>query len=365
MPDTAQERTETPTPRRRAEARQRGQVGRSSDLTAAVILLGTLLLLYATGRQLLARLVEVTRYCLGQPGGVMTDADQMTVAFAHVARAAAAMVLPTMLLALVLALLASFLQIGPLFTFMPLQPSLDKLNPINGLKRMFSARAFVQLVMGVGKMSILTLVAYSTIKGQLPVLATAAGMDYVTLAGLGGDLMFTLGIRLAVALLILAIIDFIYQRYRTEKELKMTKEEVREELRRMEGDPKIKQRRRQVQLELAMRRIRQAVPKADVVITNPTEYAVAIQYDADAMAAPRVVAKGADLLAQRIRELAIEHRIPIVERPPLARALYRAVDVGQEIPPQFYKAIAEILAYVYELAGKTHKPRSTREPVTV
>jgi flagellar biosynthetic protein FlhB len=171
------------------------------------------------------------------------------------------------------------------------------------------------------------------------------------------ELAFTLGLRMAIALLILAIIDYVYQRWRNEQDLKMTKEEVREELKRMDGDPTLKRRRREIQMQMAIRRIKTAVPKADVIITNPTELAIAIQYDSDTMRAPKVVAKGADLMAKRIRELAIENGVPIVERKPLARALYQTVDVGQEIPGKFYKAVAEILAYVYELTGRKHRPR--------
>jgi flagellar biosynthetic protein FlhB len=194
----------------------------------------------------------------------------------------------------------------------------------------------------------------------LDVFAHASNLPHLSVVGVGAELFFTLGLRLALVLLFLAILDFGYQRYKTTQELKMTKEEVKDELRSMEGDPKLRQRRRQIQMEMTLQRIRTAVPKADVVITNPTEFAVAIQYDAETMLAPKVTAKGADHMARRIRELAIEHGVPIVERKPLAQALYRTVDVGQEIPAQFYKAIAEILAYVYELSGKSY---GVRRPV--
>jgi len=165
--------------------------------------------------------------------------------------------------------------------------------------------------------------------------------------------MFKLGIRLSAALLVLALLDVAWQRYKHERDLRMTKEEVKDELRSMEGDPQVKQRRRQVQLQLAIQRIRRDVPTADVVVTNPTHFAVAIRYDATAMVAPKVVAKGADHLALRIRQVAQEFGIPIVERAPLARALYADVEVGDNIPERFYRVVAEILAYVYELTGRT------------
>ena len=172
--------------------------------------------------------------------------------------------------------------------------------------------------------------------------------------------MITSAVGTSFAKRLLAILDYAWQKWRLERELKMTKQEVKEEMRRMEGDPKIKQRRRQIALQMAQKRLAKDVPTADVIITNPTEFAIALKYDADAMHAPKVVAKGQDLIAKRIREIAIEHGIPIVERKPLARALYKLVEVGQEIPEQFYSAVAEILAYVYELSGKLRQQQ--RQP---
>ncbi|GMU20972.1 MAG: flagellar biosynthetic protein FlhB [Phycisphaerae bacterium] len=352
MADTGQDKTEAPTPRRRNEARSRGQIGKSSDLTAAVVLLGALLILNWTGRDMLTQLVELTRRCLGDTGPDALDPGALALTAAGMFRRLTGMVLPIMLGATALALVASFLQVGFVFTLVPLTPSLDKLNPVNGLNRMFNTRAVVHLMMGLAKMSLLALVAWWTLHGRMDVLAHASALPHLSIVAVASELAFTLGLRLATTLLILAIIDFIYQRWKTEQDLKMTKEEVKEELKRMDGDPMIKRRRREIQLQLAMQRIRAAVPKADVVVTNPTELAVVIQYDASVMNAPRVTAKGADLLAKRIRELAIEHGVPIVERKPLAQALYRTVEVGQEIPAQFFKAVAEILAYVYELSGR-------------
>jgi flagellar biosynthetic protein FlhB len=288
----------------------------------------------------------------------MVDPLRMTGILGASFSEAASILLPVMLTVTVLALLAMFIQVGPLFTLEPIKPSLNKLNPISGLQRMFSARAFVQLAMGIAKMSLLTGIAWWTLRGRMDELAGVAALHLTGVLAVISEVTFDLGLRLAIALLILAILDFSYQKYRTYQDLKMTKEEVREELKRMDGDPHIKRRRREVQMQLSLQRIRSAVPRADVVITNPTEIAVAIQYDSDRMAAPKVVAKGGDYLAMRIRELAIIHGIPIVERKPLARALYREVEVGQEVPPHFYKAIAEILAYVYELAGKNDGRRA-------
>jgi len=359
MADTAQDRTEPATPRRREEARNRGQVAKSSDLTASVVLLGGVLMLYLMRESIIGQMVGLVRYCLGEDPTTVGDMNAMVPTLVISFRSMAGVALPFMLLVTVLALVASFGQVGVLFTLKPLAPSLAKLNPISGLQRMFSSRSAVQLVMGLAKMSVLAAVAYYTLKGRLAALASASLLSHLSIAQITVEFLFTLGIRLTLALLLLAIIDFVYQRWKHERDLRMTKQEIKEELKRMEGDPHMKRRRRTVQFQLALQRIRAAVPKADVVITNPTSFAVAIQYDARTMNAPKLTAKGADHLARRIRELASEHGGPIVERPPLARAMYRTVEVGQEIPAQFYKAVAEILAYVYELAGRGYRRRPT------
>ncbi|MBI4578810.1 MAG: flagellar biosynthesis protein FlhB, partial [Planctomycetes bacterium] len=340
MPDYAQERTEAPTPRRREEARARGQVARSTDLSAAVILLGGLVILHWSGQDLLAKLLVVMQKYLGAEAGVAVDARPLGTIARHLLVESGRMLLPFLGGLVVLALAIGYLQVGWLITFKPLAPSLERLNPVNGVARMFNARAFVHLLMGVLKMALLVLVAWWTLSGRVDVLANVPGLPHLSVIAVAADLVFTLGLRLAIVLLVLAILDYAYQRHRTEKDLRMTKEEVKEELKRMEGDPKIKARRRQVQMQMALQRIRSAVPKADVVVTNPTEFAVALQYDSETMTAPRVTAKGADYLAGKIREVAIEHGVPIVERPPLARALYRGVEVGQEVPAEFYKAVA-------------------------
>jgi len=357
MADSAQDRTEPATPRRREEARKRGQVAKSSDLTAAMVLLGGVLILYLMRDSIIGRMVSLVRHCLGANPSDATDPEVMVPTMVVSFQSMASVALPVMLLVTALALVTAFGQVGVLFTLKPVTPSMEKLNPISGLKRMFSSKAFVQLLMGLAKMSVLTAVAYWTLRGRLNALANASALSHLAIAQITVEFMFTLGIRLTLALLLLAIIDFIYQRWKHERDLRMTRQEIREELKRMEGDPHLKRRRRQVQMQLALQRIRAAVPKADVVITNPTAFAVAIQYDARMMNAPKLTAKGADHLARRIRELAIEHGVPIVERPPLARALYRTVEVGQEIPAQFYRAVAEVLAYVYELAGRGYRRR--------
>lgn len=355
------ERTEQPTPRRRAEARARGQVPRSQDLTASALLLIALLVLHLLGADLFARLHNMTRLLLG-------DSDEpslLTAQIVELSRLAGAelarLLLPILLLLLVAALIVSLLQTGFLFTTEPLKLNLNRLNPLAGLQRLFSAHSFVLLLISLAKMAVVAAVVYYAIAGDLGAILFASSLALEEMVKFGLELLFSLGVRLAVVLLFLGVLDWLYQRYKHESSLKMTKQEIREELRRMDGDPLLKRRRREVQMRLAMQRLRRDVPKADVVVTNPTHLAVALKYDSRTMTAPRVLAKGEGYVAERIRALAVEFGIPLVERKPLAQALFNLVEIGQEVPPQLYKAVAEVLAYVYEIAGRR---RSMKVPVT-
>jgi flagellar biosynthetic protein FlhB len=352
MPADTGDKTEAPTPRKREDARRRGQVSKSTDLSSAVILLGAVVLLNFTVPDILGRLSALIRFCLAGAGRIESARDAVLETVANAGLVIVTCVLPVMLTVAVLALLVNVAQVGWLFTGHPLIPSLSKINPLSGLRRIFSMRNLVRLAMSVGKIALIGAVAYLTLRGQFDQIVRSSNLDHLLIVMLGGRLLFILGMRLAMVLLVLAILDYIWNRYKHEQDLRMTKEEVKEEMRRMEGDPVVRQRRRRVQMQLTLQRMGIEVPKSDVVITNPTEIAVAIRYDEASMNAPKVVAKGKGLLAERIRQLAVQHGVPIVERKPLAQALYRAVEVGQEVPPQFYRAIAEILAYVYELAGR-------------
>ncbi len=355
MAGYADDKTESPTPRRRQETRRRGQVARSQDLTAAVLLLSGFLALSFLGPAIWHSLLAMTRAGLTAEPPILLD-DVLPFAGA-VAVETLMRLGPFLLILFVAMLLALLAQVGLLFTGQPLVPSLSKINPLNGLKRLFSVRSVMLVVANTGKLLVVALVAYVSMSGSAAAIIHAFMFGFHEVFGLGSSLMFELGMRLSAALLILALLDYAWQRHRHERDLRMTKEEVKDEMRSMEGDPLLKRRRREVQLQLAMQRLRKDVPSADVVVTNPTHVAVAIRYDAETMTAPKVVAKGADLIALRIRRLAAEFGIPIVERPPLARALYEAVEVGAYVPERLYLAIAEILAYVYELTGRSHAAR--------
>ena len=347
--DDSGDKTEQPTARRREEAREEGQVARSADLTAAVSLLAGLLLLKAFGPQMLRTMLSLTA-ALGEAPAI--DASDLLPWMKKVGLATGEMLLPFMGVLLVITVAGNAAQSGLLLTWKKLAIKPDRLNPVAGFQHLFSGDSVGRLVIGLFKIGIVSLIAYQTIRGRISTVLSTGDLHVGGIFSMSTGLLFELAIRLALALLILGIIDYLLQRWKLERQLRMSKQEVRDELKKMEGDPLIKQRRRQLQARLALQRINAEVPKADVVVTNPTEYAVALRYQEAVMTAPRVVAKGKDFLAARIRQVAQLHGVPIVQRPPLARALYAGVEVGQEVPPAFYRAIAEVLAYVYQLTGR-------------
>jgi len=347
--DDTGERTERPTPRRRQEAREQGRVPRSTDLTAAIGLLAGVVLLNILGPHMFGNLLELAR---GVGSAHDTSTTTLTTWIARAVYTAGAVVLPFILALLLLTVAGGMAQSGAVFAWSRLTPKLDKLNPVAGVKRLFALDSLTRTGMGVLKIVLIGAVAYYSVIGEIRLVLAAGMIPPRGVMDLAAHVLFTLTLRLTLVLLILGLLDYFYQRWQVERGLKMTKQEVKDELKRMEGDPLVKRRRREVQARIAMQRIRIDVPKADVVVTNPSEYAVALRYDEALMAAPRVIAKGRDWLALRIRQVAQQYGVPIVQRPPLARALYTTVDVGQEVPAQFYRAIAELLAYVYQLSGR-------------
>ncbi|MGN6504651.1 MAG: flagellar biosynthesis protein FlhB [Tepidisphaeraceae bacterium] len=351
--ESAGEKTEAPTPKRREQAREQGQIPKSADLTAAALMLSAVVLLGWSGEGLIAVCRDIMLNTLGPDGIGSTEVPEirqvMLSLFIRVGGALAPILLGMMLVAI----LCNIAQVGFFFSLERVQPKLSALNPTKGFSRLFSGgQGAVSLLMNLAKMGMIAAVAYSAIADRMALIAGAQKLDYVQLLGLGAQLMHDIAFRIAIFLLVLAIIDYAYQRYKINKELKMTKQEVKEEMKSMDGDPHVKQRRRQIAMQRHRQRLKTAVPTADVIVTNPTHYAIALKYEAGTMNAPKVVAKGADELAKVIREIAIENGIPLLERPPLARALYRTVEVGHEIPEEYFAAVAEILAYVYEISGK-------------
>ncbi|MEK6644977.1 MAG: flagellar biosynthesis protein FlhB [Planctomycetota bacterium] len=358
MANDAGEKSETATPRRRMEARQKGQVTRSTDLSSAVMLLGAMLCLRWFGPGLMHSMLDSMKRYLTVEGPFAASRIDVVPILISVAMGVLSAAGPILVGVMILGALSNFMQVGFLFSTEPLELNLGKLNPISGFARLFSTRTIVQLVMNLLKLMLVCAVAYFTIKGRMGQVVLAMDVGGWQQVALLSTVLYEVGVKLALILLLIGLVDYSWQRWKHEQELKMTKEEVKEEMRRMEGDPLIKQRRRKMQFVALMQQIRKSVPQADVVVTNPTEFAVAIEYNEKEMGAPRVVAKGQDYIAQKIREIAIAHGVPIVERKPLAQALFKTVEVGQEVPEDLYKAIAEVLAYVYELTGKAPRRAS-------
>ncbi|BDG59369.1 flagellar biosynthesis protein FlhB [Caldinitratiruptor microaerophilus] len=350
----AQERTEPASPRRIQRARQRGQVARSPEVAAALTLLTAYLALRFWGPSAWGVLLSLAREGWGGAWGMVPelgegDALHLGLRVLAVTALAAG---PLVVAAGLTGLLANLAQVGFVLTGAPLAPDLGRLNPLQGLQRLFSRRALVDLVRALVKVVIVGIVAYRTVKGRLADLPGLADVPpegvLAAVAGMAG----TVVLRVGLAWLVAAAVDYVYQRWEYQMSLRMTRQEVKEELRETEGAPEVRQRIRRRQREIARRRMMAEVPRADVVITNPTHYAVALRYDAAEMDAPQVVAKGQGLVARRIREVAVAADVPVVENPPLARSLYEAVEIGESIPPELYQAVAEVLAFVYRLKGR-------------
>lgn len=260
--------------------------------------------------------------------------------------------LPVLLIGFAVAFVSDLFQVKWRPTSKPLQPKFSKLNPLNGIKKIFSAQSLVELVKSVAKILLIALVTYSYIKNKIGLLYALYDMSMMQAVNLIGETVIELGIRISAIYMIIAGADFMYQKYKFKNDMKMTKQEVKEEYKNAEGDPEIKGKIKARMREASQRRMMQAIPKADVVITNPTHYAVAIRYDTEVAPAPIVVAKGSDYLAQKIKQIARENNVEIVEDKPLARMLFANVDVDKQIPPELYQAVAEILAMVYHAQGK-------------
>lgn len=358
MAEDQDERTESATGRRRMEARDQGRVARSLDLTAATGLLAALVLLNVFGGKLVWALKRVLESMLqGEFAENPTKMQGIEEGFWFAARLVAEALLPLLLSMAAVAIAINIYQVGWRITPDVLAFNLGKLSPFKGFRGLIDLRAGIRLAMSMAKMTLIMGIATWLIVGQASTIAGLSGLGMFDMFRLSCDMIYGLGLKLAALLLGIAVLDYSYQKWQYEKDLRMTKQEVKEEMKMMEGDPKIKQRRARVARQLALQRIQSAVPKADVIVTNPTHFAIALQYDTRTMKAPKVIAKGADYMAMRIRQLAALHEVPIVERKELARALHKNVEVGQEVPPQFYNAVAEILAYVYRIAGR---PGSTR-----
>ena len=347
------DKTEQPTDHRRNEARRKGNVARSQDLNAAGTMIAAVLALSFFGDSILESLqillkVSLTNAANRSVGPAFAVSDLRTMIEFGLQILAGFFTLMFMA-----AILVNLFQIGFLVAPEALQPKWARLNPIEGLKRLFSIRALVTLAVSLGKLAVVVSIAALFLTSVLSEFLTLIGHAPAEIFQTIQSSVVTLGFQLALALLALALLEFGFQKWKHEQDLKMTKQEVREEMKQMEADPAMRQRRREAYQKLTQARELQQVENADVVIKNPTHIAVALRYDPEETPAPVVVAKGEGAIAMRIHEIALKHGIPVIERKPLARALYRDVKVGQQIPGDMYEVFVEIMAYVYRISGKT------------
>lgn len=353
MAEELGERTEEPTPRKIHEARQKGQVSKSQDLAGVLDLIGAVTLLVLLGGWLVGELGATLARALAEAGAAASSRVESIGPLLKVSVGQIVWALtPFMIAMVVVAYAAQVVQFGPLFTLQALSPNLSRLNPVTGLRRLFNAKAAIRTATNLAKLGAVATIGGLYLWANLGRVAGLSGLSVgaalLSMAVMAAELLAWL----LAALLFLGVVDYLITRRQYLRDLRMTKQEVQDERRSMEGDPHIKARRMRMARQIALQRVNAAVPTADVVVTNPTHYSVALRYQAESMAAPKVVAKGADWMALRIRQLAVMHGVPMVERAPLARALYWRVEVGREVPPEFYQAVAEVLAYVYRLGER-------------
>ncbi len=348
------EKTEPATAKKRREARENGQVVQSKDLTSAVQLLAVLIGINILKDDLSQKVVQFSRNIfnmIAEPDRI-SDIPLFMNLMKEILFLLLRVILPILGIALASALIMLYFQVGILFTVKPLMPKLSKINPIAGFKKMFSLRSVVELVKSLLKASLLLIIAGSYLMSRSNDFLTLFDLSIGQIFVFMWDVIFNLVIRAGIFLIVIGIADYVYKRWQNEKDLRMSKQEIKDEYKMTEGDPQLKGKIKQKQREISMGRMMQEVPKADVIITNPTHFAVAILYDPDTNDAPMVIAKGKDLVAQRIKDIAGEHDIPIVENKPMARALFAQVEWGEVIPENLYHGVAEILAYVYSLKKK-------------
>ncbi|HEY0847031.1 MAG TPA: flagellar biosynthesis protein FlhB [Noviherbaspirillum sp.] len=347
--DSDLEKTEPASPRRLEQAREEGDVPRSRELATCTVLLAAGLGFWISGETLVRRLGNVLASGFSFEREHAYDFNQLLM---HLGVSLVDVVIgiaPLLGILMLVALASPLLIGGWLFTTKSLQPNFARMNPLSGLGNMFSVRALVELIKAIGKALLVGSIAWVVVSTQIDEMLTLSTEPLATGSAHLGHLLLTGFIAIVSGLVVIALIDAPYQMWHYANKLKMTREELRQESKESDGDPQVKARIRQMQREMARRRMMAEVPTADVVVTNPTHYAVALKYTDGKMRAPKVVAKGTDEVAAKIRELAAEHKVPMLEAPPLARALYRHTELGDEIPAALYTAVAEVLAYVFQL----------------
>lgn len=345
------EKTEPATSKKLSDARSEGQVCKSRELDQALALVGLFLTLKVVVSFMGSTFMEVFSDIYNKIPDTEAATELSTVAVMSYMQHAALLSLklagPFFVVGFLIAFVSNLVQVKWKVSTKPLQPKLDKFNPVNGFKRMFSKDSLFELLKSIVKIAMIAIIAYTSIRSHLQEIFLLYHITLNQAIALVGSIVIDVGLKIAIVYCVVGAVDYLYQKHKFNEDMKMTKQEVKDEMKNSEGDPQIKSKQRQRMQEASRRRMMQDVPQADVVITNPTHYAVALKYDAGTGTAPILVAKGADLIAQRIKEIARENKVEIVENKPLARMIYTNVEIGREIPPELYQAVAEILAAVY------------------
>lgn len=350
---SAQDRTEAPTAKRRQDAREKGQVARSTDLNSVAVLFTGIMALSLAGMQMMHKITDVTVGIYRNSWNIQLTPDSAAIYAAQGLGIFTNLIAPILILLVLAAVGINVAQVGLLFAKKAMSPKLEKLSIIKGIKRMFSMRSLVELAKGILKIVIVALVGYFFLRSHLDEYWTLSFSAIPETMGYLGAMLKELSMKIGFVLLVLAVADFAYQRYDNEKNLKMSKQEVKDESKQYEGNPEVKGRIRSMQQQAARSRMLAVVPEATVVVTNPTHIAIALKYDPQEKSdAPKVIAKGKRKLAQKIKAIAYQHQIPVIENKPLARSLYETTEAGMEIPIIFYEAVAEILAEVYRMNAK-------------
>ena len=345
--DDGGEKTEEPTAKKKSDARNKGQVAKSQELSAAFVLFAGFWTMKVLGETTYKEIAGYMTYIFGNLNTTV-DVETVMRLFLGIGLVLLKTSFPIMVAIMIIGLAINVVQVGWNFTTEPLGFDLNKLNPISGFGRIISKRSFVELLKSLFKILIIGLFLYENLKDEILQMPKLMYLDLAASMTQIADIIFMMAFKICAIFFALAILDYMYQKWDHNEQLKMTKQEVKEEFKQMEGDPQIKGKIRQKQREMAMSRMMREVPKADVIVTNPTHFAVALRY-AEGMRAPEVIAKGQDYVALKIKEVARETGVTIVENKPLARALYASVEIGGTVPPELYKAVAEVLAYVYHL----------------
>jgi flagellar biosynthetic protein FlhB len=366
--DSSDDKTEAPTPQRLEKAREEGQIPRSRELTSMLILLVGVCVIWIGGESLARRLAGLLSSGLHFDHSIVNDPNLILGQIISLIQQAMMAILPLILGVVVVAIIAPMLLGGIVFSPKSLSLKLDKLNPLPGIKRMFSAQTFAELLKAILKSLLVGSVTGLYLWTNWPDMMRLVSESPMNAMGHALNLVGLCTLLVALGIVPMVGFDVFWQIYSHTKKLRMSRQDIRDEFKQNEGDPHVKSRIRQMQRAAARRRMMADVPKADVIVTNPTHYAVALQYDENKMSAPKVLAKGAGLIALRIREIGSENRIPVLEAPPLARALFRHAEIGQQIPGQLYAAVAEVLAWVWQLkrwrlAGGTAPKKPENLPV--